>query len=649
MNEAVTRALSFDAQELPALRAMAYRFANIDTASIEIARLEGMLQLPKGTVHVITDVHGEFKKLQHVLHNASGSLRPLVEEVFGQCLTAEEKGQLLNVIYYPEQMFQHLHVDSADTQVRTAFVQEIIRWQFAVLAALARHYTLRQVVEVFPLSYRPLFLELFWEAEAERPTGYVDTMLEALCRQAGGLQAVHWASRVIRHLSVAEVVVAGDMGDRGARLDKVMEILMDQPRLAITWGNHDVSWMGACLGQEALIATVLRISLRHRRLSQLEEGFGVTLQPLEKLARDVYGDDPARQFQGRGEGLREAIQIARMHKAITILQFKLEAQAIARHPEYRLPHRALINQLDVKKGTVRLDGRDYPLTDTAFPTLDPREPSVLSAEELLCMARLKQSFLDSAILREQMTYLARHGSSFLVRDGHLIFHGCVPVDADGNLLPLPIDGAARVGRAMFTAIDGVVQRAFRERRADDLDLLWYLWAGPLSPMFGKDKMTTFEGYFIADEPTRRETLNPYFRLIDTPAFCRRVLAEFDVDPGSGMIVNGHVRVKEGERPLRNSGQAIRIDGAFSESYGDRGYTLILDSAGTHLAEHHHFESIATALTQGIDIIPRMEEVRRYSEPRRVRDTESGANLRNEIAMLERLVAAYRDNVLPEAL
>ena len=446
---------------------------------------------------------------------------------------------------------------------------------------------------------------------------------------------------------VAEVVVGGDLGDRGPRLDKVMELLMSQPRLAITWGNHDVSWMGACLGQEALIATVLRISLRHRRLSQLEEGFGITLQPLEKLAREVYRDDPAVEFQGRGAGLREQAQIARMHKAIAIMQFKLEAQVIARHPEYRMQHRALISQVDLAKGTLLLDGRLYPLLDTAFPTLDPHEPTTLSTEELTCMARLKQSFLDSAILREQMSYLARHGSSFLVRDQHLIFHGCVPVDEHGEFLSLQIDGAPRSGRAMFAALDGVVHRAFRQRRSDDLDMLWYLWTGPLSPMFGKDKMSTFEGYFLADEMIRREAKNPYFQLIDTPAFCQRVLAEFEVDAGSGMIVNGHMRVKDGERPLRNSGQAIMIDGAFSEAYGDRGYTLILDSSGTHLAQHYHFESIATALTQGVDIIPRMEEVRRYSRTRLVSDTERGAVLRNQIAMLERLIAAYEDNVLQE--
>lgn len=638
----------FTPQELPALQALAGRYPSIDAASAEIAYLEALLQLPKGTIHVVSDVHGEAKKLQHILNNASGSLRPFVDEVFDKQLTTAEKQQLLNTIYYPAQMFQHLGMSSASAAVQAVFVRQTLRWQFSLLAALTRRYSLKQIERAFPPAYQTLFRELLWEVQADRPPHYIDTMLQTLTTQGKGLQAVRWASRVIRHLSVFEVIVAGDLGDRGPRLDKVIETLMHQPRLAITWGNHDTSWMGACLGQEALIATVLRLSLRYRRLSQVEEGFGITMQPLEKLAREVYGDDPASHFKSRGEGLREAQQMARMQKAMAIIQFKLEAQAMARHPEYQMQHREVITQLDLQQGTVRLDGQVYSLTDTAFPTVDPRDPTTLSPEEKACMERLKRSFLDSTTLWEQMSYVAQRGSSYLVRDGHLIFHGCVPVDEQGVFLPLEVDGVPRTGRAMFEALDVVVHRAFRERRPDDLDMLWYLWTGPLSPMFGKDRMATFETYFIADKATHKETKNPYFRLIHTPEFCQRVLAEFDV-PTTGLIVNGHVPVKieQGEQPLKDSGQAITIDGAFSEAYGDHGYTLILDHEGTRLAEHHHFESVEEALTQGADIIPKMREVRRYPQSRCVADTENGVALRHEIAMLKRLVVAYQENVLHE--
>ena len=637
----------FTPQEVPVLRALAQRFPTVDAAVNEIAHLEGLLHLPKGTVHVVSDVHGEHKKLQHILNNASGSLRPLVEELFGERLSADDIQRLLNIIYYPAQMFQHLDLEGVERATRAAFVRQTIRWQFDILAALSQRYSLRHVERAFPADYQTLFRELLWEAQAGRPPAYIDAMLDTLTNEDKGLQAVRWASRVIRHLSVFEVVVAGDLGDRGPRLDKVVEVLMHQPHLSITWGNHDVSWMGACLGHEALIATVLRLSLRYRRLSQIEEGFGITMAPVEKLAREVYGNDPATHFQSRGTGLREAIMMARMQKAMAVMQFKLEAQLMERHPEYHMQHRALINTIDLERGTVRLDGQEYPLTDTALPTFDPQHPSALAPEEAACLARLKRSFLESQILWEHMRYVAQHGSSYLIRDNHLIFHGCVPVDAEGEFLPMLVDRVPYTGKALFEALNPVVHRAFRHKRQDDLDILWYLWTGPLSPMFGKDKMATFETHFIEDKTTHKEKKNPYFALIHTPAFCQKVLHEFGVDPSAGMIVNGHVpvMVEKGERPLKDSRQAITIDGAFSEAYGDRGYTLILDPKGTHLAEHHHFESIEEALTQGADIIPAMQEIQQFSQPRRVGETESGDAIRSEIAVLKRLVAAYEEHVL----
>jgi len=637
----------FTPQELPALRALARRFSTVDAAVNEIAHLEALLHLPKGTVHIVSDVHGEHKKLQHILNNASGSLRPLVEELFGERLSADDMQRLLNIIYYPTQMFEHLGMPEAEHGSRSAFVRQTLRWQFVILAALTQRYSLRHVERAFPEDYHALFRELLWEAQAGRPQVYVDAMLRYPDAEEKGFQAIRWASRVIRHLSVFEVIVAGDLGDRGPRLDKVVEVLMHQPRLSITWGNHDASWMGACLGHEALIATVVRLSLRYRRLSQIEEGFGITMAPVEKLAREVYGDDPATHFQSRGTGLREAIMMARMQKAMAIIQFKLEAQIMARHPEYQMEHRDLMSQIDLEHGMVTVDGVAYPMTDTALPTFDPQHPTALSPEEAACMARLKRSFLESQVLWEQMQYVAHHGASYLIRDNHLIFHGCVPVDEQGALLTMSIDGVPHTGKAIFDALNTVVHRAFRDKRPDDLDLLWYLWTGPLSPMFGKDRMATFETHFIAEKATHKEKKNPYFSLIHTPDFCQKVLREFGVDPSRGLIVNGHVpvMVEKGERPLKDSGKAITIDGAFSEAYGDRGYTLILDQLGTHLAEHHHFESIEEALTHGADIIPKMQEIQQFTQPRRVGETESGAEIRSEIAVLKRLVAAYQEHVI----
>src|SRR5262245_33079898 len=468
---ALSDTLPLTPQEIPALRALALRFPTVDAAVSEIAHLEALLHLPKGTVHIVSDVHGDNKKLQHILNNASGSLRPLVEDLFGERLSAEMIQQLLNILYYPAQMFQHLGLAEASRGTRAAFVRQTIRWQFEILSALAQRYSLRHVDRAFPADYQALFRELLYEAQAGRPPAYIDAMLDTLTAADKGLTAVRWVSRVIRHLSVYEVIVAGDLGDRGPRLDKVVEVLTHQPRLAITWGNHDVSWMGACLGHEALIATVLRLSLRYRRLSQIEEGFGITMAPVEKLAREVYGNDPATHFQSRGEGLREAIMMARMQKAMAIIQFKLEAQIMARHPEYHMQHRALIKDIDLERGTVRLDGTDYPLTDTALPTLDPHDPTALSSEEAACMARLKHSFLDSQTLWDQMQYVAHKGTVYLIRDNHLIFHGCVPVDEQGIFLPMPVDGVLYTGKALFEAINTAVHRTFREPRQDDLTIL----------------------------------------------------------------------------------------------------------------------------------------------------------------------------------
>jgi fructose-1,6-bisphosphatase-3 len=394
---------------------------------------------------------------------------------------------------------------------------------------------------------------------------------------------------------------------------------------------------------------VLRISLRYRRLSQLEEGYGIPMAPLEKLAREVYGDDPAERFTCRGEGMRDALLMSRMQKAMAIMQFKLEGQAIRLNPEYDMEHRMLLHRIDPEAGTVTIDGAAYPLRDTRFPTVDWSDPYRLSAEEAACMDRLRRSFLASPVLWQQMSFVERHGSTYLRRDANLIFHGCVPVDDAGEFLAMPVLGTEYRGRALFDAIDRAVARAFRERDARSLDLLWYLWTGPRSPMFGKDRMATFETYYVEDKTTHKETKNPYFKLIHTAEFCDRVFADFGVDPALGLIVNGHVPVKieQGESPVKQSGQAVTIDGAFSEAYGDKGFTLVLKAGRTYLAQHHHFESVDEAITSGADIIPSITEIRTNERQRTVGDTETGAELREEIAVLELLIRAYRENALDE--
>ncbi|MBL8149154.1 MAG: fructose-bisphosphatase class III [Blastocatellia bacterium] len=639
----------FDEQTLIYLRALSKEYPSIDSALAKIAYLEAVLTLPKGTIHVVSDVHGEFKKLKHIINNASGSLRPLVEQTFGDRLNEAEQRELINFIYYPRETSSHLALASADKETKGKFLRKVIRQEFEILRSLAKRYSIKAVEKVFPQHYQMLFREILFEPQLERSESYINIMLDQFVEQEKALELLRMVARVIRNLLISELIVAGDLGDRGPRIDRVVDYVMRQPNVAITWGNHDVSWMGACLGQEACIATVFRISLRYRRLSQLEEGYGIPATPLEKLVRTVYSDDPATRFSCKGEGLRDPLLMARMQKAMAIIQFKLEGQVSRRHPEYKLEERNLLHKIDPNKATVTIDGVEYPLLDTNFPTIDWSDPYKLSPEEAACIKRLRESFLLSPTLWQQMKYVEKRGSTYLRRDNNIIFHGCMPVDEQGNYLPMIIDGAEYKGKALFDAINQVVHRAFRTKEQSDLDMFWYLWTGPLSPMFGKDRMATFETYFIEDKTTHKESKNPYFKLIHNPKFCTNICKEFGISSPDGMIVNGHVPVKleKGESPLKESGHAVTIDGAFSEAYGDKGYTLILDSSGSYLAQHHHFESVSDAITQGSDIIPTIHNVAIYEKPRQVGDTEKGDEIRQEIEVLKLLIKAYKENAISE--
>jgi fructose-1,6-bisphosphatase-3 len=456
---------------------------------------------------------------------------------------------------------------------------------------------------------------------------------------------------VVRNLAVSELVVAGDLGDRGPRIDRVIEVIAEQRNVSITWGNHDANWIAASLGHPAAIATVVRLSLRYQRLAQLEDGYGISLEPVARLAREVYADDPAECFRVKGDA-EDGMALARMQKAIAILQFKLEGQLFDRRPEWQLAHRALLRRIVPAAGTVDIDGVRHPLRDTRFPTVDWADACKLSDAEDRCLAELTRGFTASRALWTQMAFVVSHGQMSLRRDRCAIFHGCVPVDDRGEPLALVVDGEPRRGKALFDAIEVVVQRAFRKGAAAaelDRDLVFYLWTGPLSPCFGKDRMATFETYFVADTATHEETKNPYFALIHEPAFCARMLREFGVDETAGFLVNGHVPVRPeaGEAPVKRSGRAITIDGAFAAAYGDKGFSLVLDPQRIYLAQHHHFESAEAAVARHADIVPTVSDVAVYERPRTVADTETGTQIRAEIAVLEELLRAFEANIIRE--
>jgi fructose-1,6-bisphosphatase-3 len=632
-----------------AIKPLAAQFPTIDSAVAEIARLSAQLVLPAGTVHVISDIHGEDQKLRHIINNASGTLRPLVQELFADELSAAEFQEFLTLIFYPAEMVVRLEKMLTDQAALRAYAQKTIGNLFRIVRHLAARYSLRDGLQIFPPEYRDLLSEILYEPTADRGGDYLTAMTGELVRRGRALHLIHLTCRVVRNLAVSHLIIAGDLWDRGPRGDRVVEYLKLQPHVSFVWGNHDMAWLGASLGCEALACHVLRVSLRYRRLSQIDEGYSIPLTPLEHLARTVYADDPALHFFPKESGMRDRVIVARMQKAAAVMQFKLEGRIIARHPEWEMDHRRLLHRIDTRAGTVQVDGVTYALRDKYFPTLDPKDPYALSEEEQKCVNRLMGSFHDSEKLRNHMEYIVRNGCMYCVSDDHLIFHGCVPTDKDGAPLPMTIDSQLHSGRAMYEEIERVVQRALERRQQNDTDLLWYLWSGPRSPLFGKDRIATFERDFIEDAKSHHETRDPYFSLIHDAAFCEKILREFGVDPKRGLIVNGHVPVKieKGENPLKRSGKAITIDGAFSEAYGDHGYTLVLESNRTFLAKHHHFESVEAAIKDGVDIIPSVTEIRKWDTPRRVADSQRGQEIRWQIQMLESLIDAYQGNRLQE--
>jgi fructose-1,6-bisphosphatase-3 len=635
------------AERLAHLRALASQFPTTDAAISEAAALRASLALPAGIVHVISDVHGEDAKLRHVINNASGALRRLADEVVGDRLTPHEKARFLAVLYYPREAINLFSHDIVAGGTRPDWVFSTLSLQFEIIRVLRNTHRRLTFEKLLPATYRELFVEF---GSGQRPA-YIKHMLAELARFDRDWGAVRAAARLIRNLACSELLVIGDLGDRGPRMDRVCDTLMRQPNTNLLWGNHDMLWIGAHLGHDPTMLTCLRFGLRYRRLSQFEEGYGVIMAPVERLVRQVYQDDPAERFVPKGEGFRDTLTVARMQKAVSIMQFKAEGRMLEKHPEWNLAHRRLLHKIDFAAGTVNIDGHDHPLLDRSLPTIDPKDPYEYSPEEKQCVDRLRESFTRSMKLREHCEWMVRHGGMWTRRDDVLLFHACVPVDEKGDPRSLRVDGRDVSGRDLMDSLESVVRRAMRKRwfgLDTDADWIWYLWGGPLSPLFGKDKLATFESAFIADKAAQKETKNPYFELMHDAAFIRKVGTLFGC-ADDVLVVNGHVPVKveKGEAPLKKGGNAITIDGAFSEAYGDRGYTLVIGPDRIELAEHAPFPGVEATIKAGADIVPRMNTVREYTRPRLVADTNEGAETRRRLENLEALVRAYHEGDVRE--
>ena len=619
----------------------------------EISLLQAKLTLPKRRIHIISDVHGDDRKLRHVVNNASGGLSLLVDEVFGDELTEEEKNILLAFLYYPVEKMQTYRERLRDREWRLEKSKRLLRLQFRLVRKLAKRVTKEELLGLMKDQFKVLYIALLDEVSFNRDPGYVDSMIGALADYDQDIVALHEASRLVRNLVVSEVIVAGDLFDRGERGDRVVHYLKNQPKVSFTWGNHDVTWMGATLGSEVLIATVLRISLRYLRMWQLEEGYGILLSPLASLAKTVYGDDEASCFYPKRESdFVDEDLVAKMHKAIAILEFKLAKPVIDRHPEWKMDDRNHLHLIDQEKGEITLDGKRYPLKDSHFPTVDSEDPYALTEEERMCMDRLRQSFVSSQRLWEHMLFLVQKGSLSMQRDEALIFHACVPTNEDGSFREADLGEKKLSGGALFYELEQIVRRTYREgaRSAEvDLDYYYWLWIHGDSPLFGKTRMTTFERYFIADKETHKEVKNAYFQMIHDAEFCKRVGREFGVGDDV-LIVNGHVPVKveDGEDPVKKGGNAVTIDGAFSESYGDHGYTLVMGPNGIRLAEHSHFESIEHFLECDDDMIPKLRDLRKHVPRRTIADTHESEDIEAQLCSLNHLLQAYRSGEATES-
>ncbi len=627
-------------------------YPTTQSASFEIANLKAQMEMPKGVIHVISDIHGEARKLRHVINNASGRLRPLVEKLFEQEMTPPEIQEFLHLLYYPTELLQLKAEEfNRHEQHRYDWVRTTLDRQFHLIRQEIRTKRRKTIRHYAPKEFRELFEVLLNFPAGGHHENFLQAQLKELVTRQMDFTAIRAASRFIRNLAVDELVVAGDLGDRGARLDWVIDYLMKQPNVSLVWGNHDVNWMGACIGSEVLIATVMRISLRYRRMFQLEEGYGILTKGLEHLVEKVYSNDPAEHFKPKRGGERGELLISRMQKAIAVIQFKLEGQMVERHPEWNMESRNILRHVDWANGTLEIEGINHPLNDTHFPTINPANPNQLSPEEQRCITRLVESFTSSSRLWQHMRWMADRGTMAVVRDRAVIFHACLAVDKAGQYLPLTVDGKECRGPEQFDAFNRIIRRAFRNgSRAsqEDKDWFYYLWAGPLSPLFGKDRMATFEAALLSDPALSKERRNPWFQKLHDPTFCQKVCSDMGVSSG-GLIVNGHVPVKveDGEDPVKQGGGAVTIDGAFSEAYGDRGFTLILTPDCVQLAEHHAFLDPVSVVRTGEDIIPTMRNIRTYQTPRLVRDTEEGRYIQQQIDALEGLLEAYASGVLAE--
>lgn len=651
--------------DLKYLKLLSRNFPNIATASTEIINLEAILNLPKGTEHFLADLHGEYDAFQHVLRNASGTIKRKVKEIFNETLGSRDQKELCTLIYYPENKLELVCQELEDENDRNDWYFITINRLVKVCRDVSSKYTRSKVHKALPQDFSYIIQELLHESTTDPDKqAYVDVVVRTIISTGRAVDFIVAMCYLIQQLTIDLLHILGDVYDRGPSPDKIMDVLCSFHNFDIQWGNHDILWMGAASGNDCCIANVVRIALRYGNQAVLEDGYGINLLPLATFALDTYGDDPCLQFypkntSGNAGTVAKTEQLtAKMHKAVSIIQFKLEAAAIRRRPDFEMEDRLLFDKIDARRGVLTLGGKDYNLLDTNFPTVGDGNPFELTAEELAVVRKLHHSFVDSEKLRKHMDCLFRNGCVYHVINGNLLYHASIPLNADGTLKDVVIQGRPYHGEALLKKVGALIREAYFGSSADAghdfaLDYVWYLWCGKNSPVFDKDKMATFERYFVADKELHKEKKGNYYLMRDDEKVCDMILDEFNVSGQYRHIINGHVPVKtiKGEKPIKANGKLMVIDGGFSKAYqpetGIAGYTLVYHSRGFQLVQHEPFTSITKAVEDGQDIKSTVQLVEMTNRRIMVKDTDVGRELQEQICDLEELLHAYHSGMIME--
>ena len=644
-------------QELKFLKLLSSKFKNISETTIEIINLQAIMNLPKGTEHFLTDIHGEYLAFNHVLKNGSGTIREKINDIFKDELNNIEKKELASVIYYPQKKVEYMIKNLKNID---KWYKVIIYRMLEVCSVTASKYTSSKVRRAMPKDFAYILQELIYERkELPNRKEYVENIIDTIISLDRAKEFIKAIADLIHQLMIDKLHIIGDIYDRGSSPHLIMDTLIKHHNADVQWGNHDMLWIGASLGNRACIANVIRICARYSNTDILEEAYGINLLPLATFAMKTYSYENCKTFIPKGEKKTELM--AQIHKAISIIQFKVEGEISKRNPDFDLEDRQLLNKIDYELGTIELDGKVYKLNDSNFPTIDPKDPYKLSKEEEEVIEILERYFVNSEKLQKHIDFFFTNGSVYLKYNSNLLYHGCIPLDEKGELKEINIFGEKLKGKSYLDKIEEIVRKAYIHKRKGEIkraynDFLWYLWCGKNSPLFGKDRMKTFERYFIDEKETHIENKNPYYKYCNDEDTCRKILSEFGLNPNISHIVNGHVPVKtlKGEKPVKANGKLFVIDGGFSKAYqketGIAGYTLIYNSYGLKIVEHEPFESVEKAVQEGKDIISSTRIVEDKSINRiRVKDTDIGKELQTQINDLKKLLNAYENGLIPQIL